>query len=111
MASFLIIEPDEDIRRLYAAVVRGLGHEAAFYDGVPGVKSDVVLVEPADPNSLAAALRLQREHPALPIVCASIDQPTGEQAQALRATAYLLKPFRLLDLTEALQTALSQGSS
>jgi hypothetical protein len=61
MALFLIIEPDEDIRRLYAAVVRGLGHEAAFFDGLPTGKPDVVLVEPADPNSLAAALRLQHD--------------------------------------------------
>jgi len=50
MALFLIIEPDEDIRRLYAAVVRGLGHEAAFFDGLPSGKPDVVLVEPADSN-------------------------------------------------------------
>lgn len=111
MALFLIIEPDEDIRRLYAAVVRGLGHEAAFYDGLPTVRPDVVLVEPADPGSLAAALRLQHDYPGLPIVCASIDKPTREEAQVLQATTYLLKPFRLLDLTQALQSALSQASS
>jgi CheY-like chemotaxis protein len=111
MALFLIIEPDEDIRRLYAAVVRGMDHEVAFYDGLPMTRPDAVLVEPSDPASLAVALRLQQDQPNLPIVCASIDKPTSEEAQALRATAYLLKPFRLLDLTEALQTALSRMSS
>jgi CheY-like chemotaxis protein len=111
MALFLIIEPDEDIRRLYAAVIRGLGHEVALYDGLPITRPDAVLVEPSDPASLAAALRLQQDQPNLPIICASIDKPTSEEAQALKATAYLLKPFRLLDLTEALQTALSQRGS
>ena len=111
MALFRIIEPDEDIRRLYAAVVRGLGHEAAFHDGLPNPRPDVALVEPADATSLAAALQLQDDYPALPIVCASIDKPTPEEARVLRATTYLLKPFRLLELTEALQLALSKTSS
>jgi CheY-like chemotaxis protein len=111
MAHFLIIEPDEDIRRLYAAVVRGLGHEAGFFDGLPTARPDVVLVEPADSNSLAAALRLQHDNPNLPIVCASVDKPTHEEAQALRATTYLLKPFSLVELTDALQLALSQRSN
>ena len=111
MALFLIIEPDEDIRRLYAAVVRGLGHEAAFYDGLPTARPDVVVVEPADAPSLAAALQLQHDYPALPIVAASIDKATREEAQVLQATTYLLKPFRLLELTEALELALSKTSS
>ena len=109
MALFLIIEPDEDIRRLYAAVVRGLGHEAAFFDGLPIARPDAVLVEPADPESLAAALRLQHDHPGLPIVCASIDKPAREKTQGLQVTTYLLKPFRLVELTDALQLALSQS--
>ncbi len=108
MALFLIIEPDDDIRRLYAAVVRGLGHEAAFFDGLPIARPDAVLVEPADPQSRAAALRLQHDHPGLPIICASIDKPTRYENEGLRATTYLLKPFSLVQLTEALQSALSQ---
>lgn len=110
MALFLIIEPDEDIRRLYAAVVRGLGHEAALYDGLPMARPDAVLVEPADLESLAAALRLQHDHPGLPIVCASIDKPTPEETRGLQVTAYLLKPFRLVELTDALKLALSQST-
>ena len=110
MALFLIIEPDADIRRLYAAVVRGLGHEAALFDGLPTARPDVVLVEPADPESLAVALRLQRDHPGLPVICASIDKPTPEQTQGLQVTKYLLKPFRLVDLTDALELALSQSA-
>jgi CheY-like chemotaxis protein len=107
MALFLIIEPDEDIRRLYAAVVRGLGHEAAFFDGLPTARPHVVLVEPAHQESFEAALRVRHDDPRLPIVCASIDKPTPEQAHVLQPVAYLLKPFRLVDLTNALQSALS----
>jgi CheY-like chemotaxis protein len=109
MALFLIIEPNEDIRRLYAAVIRGLGHDAAFIDGGPIADPDVVLVEPAHPESFAAALRLQRDNPALPIICASVHEPTQDTAHALEATTHLLKPFSLVELTDALQLALSQS--
>jgi CheY-like chemotaxis protein len=109
MALFLIIEPNEDIRRLYAAVIRGLGHDAAFADGGPIADPEVVLVEPADPKSFAAALRLQRDNPALPIICASVHKPTQDMAHALEATTHLLKPFSLVELTDALQLALSQS--
>jgi CheY-like chemotaxis protein len=108
MALFLIIEPHEDIRRLYAAVVRGLGHEVAFFDGLPLANPDVVLVEPAHAEALEAALRLQRDNPGLPIVCASVNGHSRE-VQVLRATTYLVKPFSLVELTDALQLALSQS--
>jgi CheY-like chemotaxis protein len=108
MALFLIIEPDEDIRQLYAAVVRGLGHEAAFLDDLPTPNPDVVLVEPAYRTSFEAALRLRHEHAGLPIVSASIDKATSGQAEALQPIAYLRKPFSLAELTDALRSALSQ---
>lgn len=108
MALFLIIEPHDDIRRLYAAVVRGLGHEAAFFDGIPTAKPHVILVEPADPESFEAAQRLRHNYPSVPIVCASIYEPIHEQAQLLHPIAYLLKPFGLAELTNALLLALSQ---
>jgi len=109
MALFLIIEPNEDIRRLYASVVRGLGHEAAFLNGPPSADPHVVVVEPAHPESLAAALRLQRDNPRLPVVCASIHKPAQDLAQVLQATTHLLKPFSLVELTDGLQLALSQS--
>jgi CheY-like chemotaxis protein len=109
MALFLIIEPNEDIRRLYAAVIRGLGHEAAFFDGSPMADPEVVLVEPAHPESFAVALRLQRDNPVLPIICASIHEPGQDVAHSLEASTYLLKPFSLVELTDALQLALSQS--
>ena len=98
MALFLIIEPNEDIRQLYAAVVRGLGHDASFLNGGPM----------ADPESFAAALRLQRDNPALPVICASVHKPS-QHIDLLEACTHLLKPFSLVELTDALQLALSQS--
>jgi CheY-like chemotaxis protein len=109
MALFLIIEPDEDIRRLYAAVVRGLGHDAEFFNGSSATDPQVVLVEPADRESLDAALRLKRDKPRLPVVCASIHKAAQDTVHVLQATTHLLKPFSLVELTDALQLALSQS--
>jgi len=109
MALFLIIEPDEDIRRLYAAVVRGLGHEAEFFNGSSAANPQVVLVEPADPESFAAAVRLRRDKPRLPVICASIHKAAQDMVHVLQATTHLLKPFSLVELTDALQLALSQS--
>ena len=108
MAHFLIIEPNEDIRRLYAAVIRGLGHDAAFINGGSMADPEVVLVEPADPESFAAALRLQRDNPALPVICASVHKPS-QHIDLLEACTHLLKPFSLVELSDALQLALSQS--
>jgi len=108
MARFLIIEPHADIRRLYAAVVRGLGHEAIFFDGVSMGEPDVILVEPADPESFELAHQLHHDFPDAPIVCASIYERNLLETRALQPVTYLLKPFVLEELTDALQLALSR---
>jgi CheY-like chemotaxis protein len=108
MALFLIIEPDEAIRLLYEAIVRGLGHETAFFDGGTVTEPDVLLVEPAYPESFEAALRLRLAYPNLPIVCASIHEPSEAEVQLLGQSTHLLKPFSLAELKGALQLALSQ---
>jgi CheY-like chemotaxis protein len=108
MALFLIIEPDEAIRLLYEAIVRGLGHDPAFFDGSTVTEPDVVLVEPACAQSFEAALRLRLAHPNLPIVCASIHEPSDAKVRLLKQSTHLLKPFSLAELKGALQVALSQ---
>lgn len=108
MALFLIIEPDEAIRLLYEAIVLGLGHETAFFDGGSVTEPDVLLVEPAYPESFDAALRLRLADPNLPIVCASIHEPVEAKVRLLGQSTHLLKPFSLAELKGALQLALSQ---
>jgi CheY-like chemotaxis protein len=107
MALVLTIEPHEEIRPLYAAVIRGLGHEAVVFESGAIAKPDVLLVEPAYPEPFEAARRLRLAHPDLPIVCASIHEPIREEVQVLRPSTYLLKPFSLVELRDALQLALS----
>jgi CheY-like chemotaxis protein len=107
MALFLIIEPHEEIRPLYAAVIRGLGHEAVFFESGTIAEPDVLLFEPAYPEAFEAAVRLRLAHPALPIVCASIHEAVREEVQVLQPSTYLLKPFSLVELRDALQLALS----
>jgi CheY-like chemotaxis protein len=108
MARFLICEPHADIRRLYAAVVRGLGHEPVSFDRHAVAEPDVVLVEPADRELFEAARRLREQNPDLPIICASIYEPTHVDVEVLGALRYLLKPFGLVELTNALELALLQ---
>jgi CheY-like chemotaxis protein len=107
MARFLLIEPHDDIRRLYEAVVRGLGHEVVCLDSETAERPDVILVDPSDPVSLATTTRLRMDYPDVAIVCASIYETTWDHAE-LEAAAYLLKPFSLVELTSALETALAQ---
>jgi CheY-like chemotaxis protein len=109
MAYFLIIEPHEDVRRLYAAVVRGLGHEPVLFQKANvSPRPDVLLVEPAHAESFEVALAMREQCPDLPIVCASIYEPTEKEVHLLRATSYLLKPFSLVQLTDALEAAFAQ---
>ena len=109
MARFLIIEPHEDVRQLYAAVVRGLGHKAVFFDGDFTQEPQVILVEPSDPDSFSAAHRLRHDYPGVAIVCASIHEPAYNDVAVLQPAVYLVKPFRLVELTDALQLARSQN--
>jgi CheY-like chemotaxis protein len=111
MARFLLIEPHDDIRRLYEAVVRGLGHELVRLDSETAERPDVILVDPSDPVSLETTARLRQEYADVAIVCASIYETTRDDAEQLKAVAYLLKPFSLVELTSALETALAQRNN
>jgi DNA-binding response OmpR family regulator len=109
MARFLIIEPHEDIRRLYAAVIHGLGHEPIFFNGDFADEPQVILVEPSDPDSFHTAERLRHDHPVVAIICASIHEPAYNDVAVLQPVIYLVKPFSLVELIDALELALSQG--
>jgi hypothetical protein len=102
----LICEPHDDIGDLLDIVVRRLGHEPVRFDGrVPDAHDfDAAVIEPAIPGALLVAERLRREGVAL--VFASI-LPAESAALALQPVAYLVKPFALHDLEEALAGALA----
>jgi CheY-like chemotaxis protein len=107
MARILISEPHPDVRVLLEAVVRRTGHEPVGHgeltvDDTP----ELMILEPAFADGLAAAARLRRRLEGLPIICASIEPPSSETT-ALGPVAHLVKPFRLTDLAAAISAALA----
>jgi hypothetical protein len=105
VASILIIESAKEMARLYVAVVRGLGHKPILPTGCCDLAAvDALLVGPDRLGALAMAARLRAHRPDLPIVCASRSGPTREM-ESLAPMLFLLKPFRLVELTDALEAA------
>ena len=105
MARILIHEPHPDVRVLLEAVVRRTGHEPV---GRGELTSDdtpeLMILEPASADGLAAAARLRRRLEDLPIICASIEPPS-RATKALAPIAHLVKPFRLGELEAAIASA------
>ncbi len=107
VARILIHEPHPDVRVLLAAVVRRAGHDPV---GQGELASDdtpeLMILEPASADGLAAAAKLRRRLGDLPIICTSIEPPNGA-TKALAPVAYLVKPFRLGELEAAIASALA----
>ena len=109
----MICEPHGEVRALLGHVVTRLGFEPVYADARSGgalvdADVDVLVIEPADPSALstARAMRLRRRE--LPIICASI-YPDSPGAERLRPTAYLMKPFALVELERALLAAVENA--
>jgi CheY-like chemotaxis protein len=106
MARILISEPHPDLRVLLEAIVRRAGHEPV---GQGELASDeppeLMILEPASAEGLAAANRLRSRLGDLPIICTSV-LPPSEATQQLGPVAHLLKPFRLFELEAAISAAL-----
>jgi CheY-like chemotaxis protein len=112
MARVLICEPHADIRSLLAFVVRRLGHDPVVSDGgrdqLLGI--DALLLEPGDERALALAAWARERVPARAHVRTSI-LPPWARVEALRPDAYLVKPFPLHRLEQALAAALARRDS
>jgi DNA-binding response OmpR family regulator len=106
MARILIHEPHPDVRVLLEAIVRRAGHHPVGHGELTSDDApELMILEPASADGLAAAARLRRRLEDLPIICASIEPP-NLAAKALHPVAYLVKPFRLGELEAAITTAL-----
>jgi hypothetical protein len=111
VARILISEPHPDVRVLFEAIVRRIGHEPVGHGELTVDEAPAVMIlEPASAEGLAAAAGLRHRLEDLPIVCASILPPTPA-AKALAPIAYLMKPFRLGELETALSAALAASSA
>ena len=107
MARILIHEPHPDVRVLLEAIVRRAGHAPVGHGELTADDApELMILEPASADGLAAAARLRRRLEDLPIICASIEPPTLA-TKALAPIAYLVKPFRLGELEAAIASALA----
>jgi DNA-binding NtrC family response regulator len=114
VATIVIAEPQEDVRELFAHVLRRLGHDPVDPSTVeldgdrPAAAVDLLLFEPADRGAMRLAQRLRAERPELPLICASIFPRTAE-ARALKPVAFLEKPFDLAELEAAVARAVASA--
>src|SRR5438034_9501999 len=89
MARILIHEPHPDVRVLLAAVVRRAGHDPVGQGELANDDTlELMILEPASADGLAAATRLRRRLEDLPIICTSIEPPT-RATRALEPVAHL----------------------
>lgn len=108
MARILICEQSPAIAELFEHVLRLAGHEPVAFDAraddVPDV--DLILLEPSTPGGLDCVAAARRRRQDLPLVCASI-YPKSEEVARLAPAAYLLKPFKLAELEQAVAAAVA----
>jgi hypothetical protein len=105
MAAVLIYEPHDDISSLLQLVVQRLGHTPILWSGgdLDVSALDAAIVEPGEPNGMRVAIRLAAA--GIPVLFTSIFPPDDSTA-ALHPAAYLLKPFPLYRLEEAISEVL-----
>ena len=104
MGRILILEPEAELRELFAHVARRLGHETVTDAGSEPV--DVVLVEPENARTFAAARDMHERFPEVPVICASIRSASYSVRRELEPKRCLLKPFAVAELERALTDAL-----
>jgi DNA-binding response OmpR family regulator len=106
----LVADPSLEIRELVEHVVARLGYEPLRPAQLNGSSDDLAaaVVEPADPASLLVACTLRANRAELPLVLHS-PTPKNDASRALRRSAYLVKPFRLGELMDALAAAVSSA--
>jgi hypothetical protein len=106
VAKILIFEPHGDIRTLLEIVVTRLGHEPVV-SAPPGdelATVDAAVIDPGEGDGLSIARHLRRK--GVPVVFTSIF-PAGPETLDLAPTAYLVKPFALYSLEQALVAAVA----
>jgi hypothetical protein len=105
MAAVLICEPHDDISSLIQLVVTRLGHTPVRWSGGPlDVGTiDAAIVEPGEPAGMRLAIRLASA--GIPVLFTSIFPP-DDATDSLHPAAYLVKPFPLYRLEEAVNEVL-----
>jgi DNA-binding response OmpR family regulator len=105
VARVLICEPHPEVRELLRRVVVRLGHDPVLDDAALE-PVDAILLEPAHAPSVERAQAFRAVNGETPVVCASIELPDAG-SRRLGSVAYLVKPFALPELENALTRALN----
>jgi hypothetical protein len=105
VARVLICEPHPEVRELLSRVVVRLGHEPVL-DEAELAPVDAIVLEPSHAPSVERAQAFRAMNGHTPIVCASIELPDAG-SRKLAPIAFLVKPFALPDLEDALRGALN----
>jgi DNA-binding response OmpR family regulator len=109
MANILLLEGDDDVRRLLLIVLARRGHTATAFDADRGVPRDVdlLLLDPSTPAHLDHARRARDCNASLPIVCTRLVHK-HEALLASGPLVHLQRPFAAQDLVDAIEQASAQ---
>jgi CheY-like chemotaxis protein len=113
VAIVVIAEPHLEVRALFVHVVRNAGYVPLPTAGPEygGAEPPLAaLIEPASADAVTLARSLRERYPELPVICVSI-YPPGPEIADLPPAAYLIKPFAIAELTQALEVAASVHSN
>jgi len=106
VATILIVDPDSATKSLLELLCERLGHRPIGpREWIEGEEPDLLLLEPASRPGVRLARGFRRRFPHLPILCVSIDGPSGD-IMSLNPVAHVMKPFRRSQLERALEQAL-----
>jgi two-component SAPR family response regulator len=107
MANILILEPFPEVAELIGRLVTRSGHSvlAESEAKLNPDAVDVVVLEPELLRGVQLAKLLREVRPDLPVVIQSL-QPLTDEARELRPAAYLMKPWSLSQLSQAIELAL-----
>ena len=108
MARVLVSESDPSVRSLLETVIARSGHDAVTVSGLREgelPEADLLVAEPAYGNGLRHARALRERHESLPIVLVSI-LPPMRLFLSVAPAAYLMKPFSIAALEQAVADAL-----
>jgi DNA-binding response OmpR family regulator len=108
VARILIAEPTPALHQLLEQVVTDVGHEPVDATGVcEQLVCDALILEPDWPGARRLAECLRHTVPTLPVVCVS-KRSTSSWATEFGVDAYLVKPFTLQDLEEAIAASVGR---
>ena len=120
MASIFTVDDDRDIMRVYREILLMKNHEiiAEAQNGEEAVeifktmkkRPDIIIMDHRMPgrNGLEAMKDIRNINPLQGIIFVTADQDAGKKAIELGANSFILKPFRMDNLFNTIETTLSE---